>query len=100
MKISYSHSSGWLPTTVFEVDTDTLPQGERQQLETLVFESGILSCDGECDLALRDGDEYTIEISTQDLTHTWLWYGAGRPEGPVSLVSLLAYLNGRSARKP
>jgi hypothetical protein len=99
MKISYCHSSGWCPARVLELNTETLPAQDKQQIEQLVLESGILTCTGELDEGLRDGDEYTIEISVPGSVHTWQWYGAGSPEGPEALVSLLAYLRTHSTKK-
>ncbi|MBY0549168.1 MAG: hypothetical protein K2W95_17980 [Candidatus Obscuribacterales bacterium] len=101
MKIQFSKHSGWMPARFFEIDTDQLAASERQQVEALVHQSAILT-DAPVEQdepAIRDGDEYTLEITTATGTYHWQWYGIGRPTGPDALLDLLSYCGQRASPK-
>lgn len=93
MQIHYTNMSGWSPLKVCDVDTSTLSPAEGQMLEKLVVESKLLETTGEEPGELCDGDEHTIEITTESGTYFWQWYGIGMPEGPPELLELIKYLS-------
>lgn len=101
MKIQFSKHSGWTPPRFFEIDTDRLAEKEKQEVERLIHRSEILSSKPleEEESAVRDGDDYTLAVTTDSGTYCWQWYGIGSPPGPDALLELLAYCSQRAKPK-
>lgn len=98
MKIKFRKSGGYAGLiSGCEIDTNSLPPDQAQELDSLVKRSGILSAGSARSEAGRDLGNYHITVTTDEGTHQVSFDDMTAPE---SARALLEYLMEHSGPRP